>query len=58
VTYFRIDSWSGEVANAAPGEHTELRWLTLEEAAALQLADPDVLPVLRAALGRTRTEMP
>lgn len=50
VAYFRIEAWSGALSNAAPHEHTELRWLTLVEVSGLQLADPAVLPILNEAL--------
>jgi hypothetical protein len=50
VTYFKIESWSGEISNAAPHEHSELRWMTLAEMSDLHLADPEILPVLVAAL--------
>ena len=50
VTYFKIESWSGELSNAAPHEHTSLCWMTVGELSSLQLADPDLLPVLKKAL--------
>ena len=50
VTYFKIESWSGEISNAAPHEHTSLQWMTVDELSSLQLADPDLLQVLKTAL--------
>jgi 8-oxo-dGTP diphosphatase len=45
-----LDSWQGEPANLAPHEHDALAWVDAGEAAALPLADPYVLALVRAAL--------
>lgn len=38
---WRVDDWVGEVVNAAPDEHDDLGWFSLDEAISLDLADPD-----------------
>jgi 8-oxo-dGTP diphosphatase len=43
---WRVDSWDGDVINAAPEEHDALGWFTAMEAAGLVLADPDYLNLI------------
>lgn len=42
--------YSGPVENHCPEEHDELRWVSLAEAAALDLADAAYVPLIREAL--------
>ena len=54
---FVVETWDGEVVNAAPEEHDELGWFTADELSALVLADArylTVLPPLLAGLVRSR----
>lgn len=46
---YLIDHWTGEVHNAAPEEHDMIRWVSDEELADLELADPSYRQVLRDA---------
>lgn len=48
----RVEEWTGDVRNAAPAEHSELRWVNRDEAAALRLVDPAYLGVIGDALSR------
>jgi len=41
----------GRVENRCPAEHDELRWITLAEAATVELADPCYLSLIGRALG-------
>jgi len=45
-----VTAWSGELRNNATDEHEELRFVTLAEAAVLDLADDHLLGVLTACL--------
>ena len=47
---FVVETWDGEVVNAAPEEHDDLGWFTAEELPALVLADARYLTVLPALL--------
>jgi hypothetical protein len=40
---FHADSWEGEPRNAAPGQHTEVAFVTRDQAAQLSLASPGIL---------------
>ncbi len=42
-----VDQWEGEIANRAPEEHDELRWVGPEALATLDLAHPAYLELLR-----------
>ncbi len=44
---WRISVWHGEVINAAPDEHDELRWFRGEDLTALDVADPAVAALCR-----------
>lgn len=46
-----VESWSGEVENAAPDEHDALGWFELREALAVDLADPEYPALITRALG-------
>jgi 8-oxo-dGTP diphosphatase len=54
----RLSIWfidyRGPVENRCPHEHDEVRWVSLEAATELDLADPEYIPLLRRAL-RART---
>lgn len=50
LSLYLIRTWSGELKNAAPTEHDEIKWFAADELDGLQLADPRLLGVLRAAL--------
>lgn len=38
---WRVDDWAGDVVNAAPDEHDDIGWFSLDEAKSLDLADPE-----------------
>ncbi|WP_461170743.1 NUDIX domain-containing protein [Arthrobacter sp. Z1-15] len=42
---WRVDDWAGDIVNAAPDEHDDVGWFSLNEAVSLDLADP-VYPAL------------
>jgi hypothetical protein len=50
----RLSVWfidySGPVENRCPGEHDDVRWVSLDAATRLDLADADYIPLLRRAL--------
>ncbi len=43
---FVVRTWDGTIGNRAPGEHDDLAFVTLAEAARLELADVNLLPLL------------
>ena len=45
-----VSDWDGEVRNLAPSEHDELRWCTVEETKALELAHPSYLELIADVL--------
>lgn len=45
-----IIDYGGPIENRCPEEHDELRWVSLDVATALDLADADYIPLLRRAL--------
>jgi 8-oxo-dGTP diphosphatase len=45
-----VDRWTGDVVNAAPDEHAEVRWFTADELAGLDLAHASYLALLTSAL--------
>ncbi|WP_420174865.1 NUDIX hydrolase [Luteococcus sp. OSA5] len=47
---FVATQWLGTPDNCAPDEHDAMSWFTLEQAKALDMADPDCLPNVFAAL--------
>ena len=51
LTVWLVTEWVGMVANAAPEEHDDIGWFTLEEALALDMADDEYRRMLRRALG-------
>ena len=50
VHAFLVTRWDGEPSNTAPEEHDDLRWFQPTELAALDLADPESLPSILAAI--------
>ena len=54
LSIWLVDSWHGEIVNAAPDEHDDVRWFTAEDTDALSLADTRYAVVLRRALGDAR----
>lgn len=50
LNVFLIDHWEGEPSNTAPDEHVELRWVTVDDAAGLELAHPSYPAMLRRTL--------
>ena len=49
VHAFLVTEWDGELVNAAPDEHDDLRWFSPTELAGLRLADQSALPsIVRA----------
>jgi 8-oxo-dGTP diphosphatase len=51
---WRIAEWTGSMSNAAPEEHVEIAWFTLEEAVALELAHTSYPAMFEAALNLDR----
>jgi hypothetical protein len=49
VAYFELRAWNGGPYNAAPEEHLEIAWVPLTELDSLAIADPQILPIIRAA---------
>lgn len=45
-----VSSWDGEPRNVQPDEHDDLAWFGLEDALALDFADPEYRDLLTAAL--------
>lgn len=50
MSVYLIDSWEGDPHNASPDEHDEIRWVTVDDLPALDLADPSYPEMLRRAL--------
>jgi 8-oxo-dGTP pyrophosphatase MutT (NUDIX family) len=50
----RLSIWfidyRGPIENRCPDEHDDVRWLSLEDAAQLDLADPEYIPLIQRAL--------
>lgn len=47
---FRVGAFAGKPANEAPHEHDRISWFSENELEQLNLADPQLLPYLHAAL--------
>ncbi|WP_232548702.1 NUDIX hydrolase [Propioniciclava soli] len=47
---FVARAWSGEPMNMAPHEHDQIGWFTLAEVEHLDLAVPELVPLVRRAL--------
>jgi 8-oxo-dGTP diphosphatase len=45
-----VDRWTGNIVNAAPDEHAEVRWFAADELADLDLAHASYLALLTGAL--------
>jgi 8-oxo-dGTP pyrophosphatase MutT (NUDIX family) len=45
-----IGQWAGQLGNAAPGEHDEVSWFSLDQVSSLHLADASHLDLLTNAL--------
>jgi 8-oxo-dGTP pyrophosphatase MutT (NUDIX family) len=43
LTLFQAHSWEGEPRNAAPGQHTDVAFVTRDQAARMSLASPSIL---------------
>ncbi len=50
IETWAVASWEGEIVNAAPGEHDEIRWFVTAELDTLDLADEDVSIASRRAI--------
>lgn len=50
IEIWAVASWHGDVTNAAPDEHDEIRWFSAAELDTIDLADPDVAVACRRAL--------
>lgn len=50
ISTWLVTRWAGEVANRALDEHDQLRWFTLADMAAVNLAAPEIIDVCAAAL--------
>lgn len=48
---YRVTAWQGTPTNAQPHEHSAIRWVSLSEALALELADPAYRDLLTQHLG-------
>lgn len=48
-----VDLWDGEIANAAPDEHDDVRWFTAADIEALELAHPRYPELLQRAIADT-----
>jgi 8-oxo-dGTP pyrophosphatase MutT (NUDIX family) len=44
-----VTEWSGSITNRQPHEHSEIRWVPIESADQLELADPRYPELLRRA---------
>lgn len=49
---YLVTRWEGTPENLAPDEHDDLRWVTVDELAGLDLAVPEVETLVVAAIGR------
>lgn len=47
---FLVTRWDGELRNAAPEEHDDLRWFRPDELTGLRMADPASLPSVVSAV--------
>jgi len=47
---WRVDDWVGDVVNAAPDEHDDIGWFSLNEAISLDLADLEYPTLFQQAL--------
>lgn len=47
---WRIDEWDGEIMNAAPDEHDDLGWFSLEEALLLDLVSSEYQALFKQVL--------
>jgi mutator protein MutT len=50
ISFLAVPQWTGEVTNLALEEHDEIRWVTLDEAVGLRLADPRYVPLITGLL--------
>jgi 8-oxo-dGTP diphosphatase len=59
---YHVTAWQGTLTNAAPAEHTAIRWVPLAEAPALPLADAAYRPLfaelLKRETGNVKREKP
>jgi len=44
---YHVTQWTGTPQNAAPAEHSAIRWVPLDEVGSLNLASPAYLPIFR-----------
>lgn len=47
---WRVDEWDGEIINAAPDEHDDFGWFSLNEAISLDLADGEYQALFKQVL--------
>ncbi|MFD1376952.1 NUDIX hydrolase [Micrococcus antarcticus] len=47
---WRVSEWDGEIINAAPDEHDDFGWFTLDEASSLDLASDDYQALFKQVL--------
>lgn len=47
---WRIDEWDGEITNAAPDEHDDFGWFSLEEALSLDLVSSEYQALFKQVL--------
>ena len=50
IEIWAVASWDGDIVNAQPDEHDEIRWFGVEELGELTLADDDVAVACRRAV--------
>lgn len=58
IEIWAIASWDGDIINAAPDEHDEIRWFHTDELGSLNLADPDVAIACRRAIAHFQEHRP
>jgi len=57
LSLWLLPAWQGDVANLAPDEHDALGWFAGDEVGSLELADPNYLRVLSAALAAGKAQL-
>lgn len=50
IEIWAVERWDGDIVNAAPDEHDEIRWFAINELDSLDLADASVAAASRCAI--------